>query len=209
MNCENAVISVRPRAFVRTMGRQNETWFPLRFALIFLFAFLGGMLLYAILSPSAMSFSCSLLVRFETAMALDLHDLPQNFLSFLSCYRWELGFLASVFLSSVTILASIFGGAACLLRGIWCGVALAHALALFRVGLLPSPFFLAFLGKEAAFCALLIYFSSRSSALFERFLTLGWHRPFAVCREICSYFVKILISCLSFLAMCAMLSLIL
>lgn len=209
MNSENAVISTKPRAFLRATGNKHTVSYPIRFTLVFLIAFLVGMLFYAILSPRAADFSCLLLVRFEESLLLDYRNLPQNFLQFFDYFRWEIGLLAIVFLSSVTILAPVFGGAACFFRGILCGTALAHALSLFRIGLLHSPIFLAFLVKEALFCAMLILFSARSSSMFERFLMIGWHQPFVVCREICSYFLKILVSSLSFLALCAMLSIIL
>ena len=209
MNSENAVISIKPRAFLRATEKKHTFSFPFRFTLVFLIAFLVGMLFYAILSPRAEDFSCLLLTRFEESLLLDYTDLPQNFLLFFNYFRWEIGLLAIIFLSSVTILAPVFGGAACFFRGIWCGTALAHALSLFRIGLLLSPIFLAFLLKEALFCAMLILFSARSSALFDRFLMIGWRQPFSVCREICSYFLKILVSSLAFLALCAILSLIL
>lgn len=209
MNCESAVISVKPSAYRRQVLRdEGGIRLPILTLLIYILFFLIGMLLYGILSPSPVTFSCSLLDRFLEGVGVKFQDLPQDFSIFLNVYRSEILLFCVIFLSSLTFLSPIICTFFCSLRGLRCGVAIAHALTCWQICTLSSSIFACFLCKESVFCAMLIFFSVRSIALSRNLSVLGWRRIIAVCRGIGSHFLKIVLACVLFLAVCAVMCLI-
>ena len=86
MNCDHAVVTVKPHAFLRAGNLCRGLQLPIRLLLSYLLGFFIGILLYLLLSPSAERFISSDLLHFLTAAKTGVADLPSNMLSFLDLF---------------------------------------------------------------------------------------------------------------------------
>lgn len=199
MNCDRAVISVKPKAYLRRNAKEPVCEVPYVTVLTYILFFLVGMLVYNILSPSLSGFRVLLLERFVSSVELEWVHLPENIPLFLNFYRIEMWLLCAVFLSALTFLSPFLCGFLCIFRGLQSGLAVAHAFAVWKSGLLFSPIFLSFLCKEGIFCAILIFFCMRSVTMASRLSTMGKRHFLMICRDLLFHFVKILFAYLVFL----------
>ena len=200
MDNVHAVIPTAPTAYRRQiLHEEKRTHLPISLILWFSLFFLVGILLYHLLSPSPDLFSCGSLDHFLCMLSAEKDDLPRFIFMIFDSYKFEGLLLFLAFLFTLTFLSPILCSLLCAFYGLTTGVAATHTLLMARIGALSTMTCTLFLCKEAIFCAILVFFSSRSLSLSRRLSGMSFRRFFVICQLISAHFIKIAICYLLFL----------
>lgn len=176
MDRQIAVLS--PSAYRRKSAHTDAISLPIGSALLFVGFLMFGMYLYRMLSPVFSGMQCRIYEDFCTLAGLSGMSPAALCGAMTPPLRDEIVYLALSFLFSFSYFCRFLERLLLSLRALSLGAAFAHAIALFRAGMLNTRSLTCFLVLEAGFSAVFLLYACRAIYLSLTLRHLGHaHRP--------------------------------